>query len=99
MELVSDLAVDKPQPSTQKARGRTSRSRITNGKELLPGIDGRSSWVRRCRDLIELHTADLGGPEATSAAEAAIIRRAAVIITELERLELKFAKAGQASNI
>src|SRR5690349_19554851 len=31
------------------------RSRITNGNALLPGVDGRSVWARRCRDVIDLH--------------------------------------------
>jgi hypothetical protein len=72
-----------------------ARSRISNGQALLPGIDGRSTWVRRLRDLIALHTADMGGQEAISAAEASIIRRAACLTVELERLELDFATAGE----
>jgi hypothetical protein len=68
------------------------RSRITNGTALLPGnIDGRSAWVRRCKDVIAAHVADLGGELNTSTAERSIIRRAAVLTTELERLEAKFA--------
>jgi hypothetical protein len=59
----------------------------------LPGTDGRSSWVRRCKDVIAQHLSDK--PDAT-AAEQAIIRRAAVLITELERLERQFALAGEA---
>jgi hypothetical protein len=39
----------------------TARTRITNGKELLPGIDGRSLWTRRFRDVLALHLSDLGG--------------------------------------
>ncbi len=74
------------------------RSRVTNGSALLPGgVDGRSVWVRRCRDLIELHTNDLGGPGAVSVAEACLVRRAAVLTTELEQLERRFALAGQAA--
>jgi hypothetical protein len=73
---------------------RTGRSRITNGTALLPGIDGRSAWVRRCKDLIALHLGDL--PDA-SVAEQSIIRRASVLTVELERFETKFALAGQAS--
>jgi hypothetical protein len=68
-----------------------ARSRVTNGGELLPGIDGRSIWVRRCRDLIELHLADIGGEENASVAERSIIRRAAVMMVELERIEKRFA--------
>ena len=59
----------------------------------MPGTDGRSSWVRRCKDVIAQHLSDK--PDAT-AAEQAIIRRAAVLITELERLERQFALAGEA---
>jgi hypothetical protein len=73
------------------------RSKISNGTALLPGIDGRSAWVRRCKDVIAAHIADLGGADNTSAAERSIIRRCAVLTTELERLEAKFATAGEAS--
>jgi hypothetical protein len=72
------------------------RSAIANGK-LLPGIDQRSAWVRRCKELLADHLADLGGVDQVSAAEASIIRRAAVMTVELEQLERKFALAGQAS--
>ncbi len=69
----------------------TARSRVSNGSALLPGVDGRSCWARRFRDLIALHTADLGGSDYVTAAEASIIRRAAAITVELERLEQRFA--------
>jgi hypothetical protein len=69
----------------------SGKSRITNHSHILPGTDGRSAWARRLRDLISLHTADLGGQDAVSAAEASIIRRAATLTVELERLELLFA--------
>jgi hypothetical protein len=67
------------------------RSKLTNGNELLPGIDGRSAWARRFRDLIQLHTADRGGVENITEAERALIRRASTIIVECERLETRFA--------
>jgi hypothetical protein len=70
------------------------RSRITNGTAFLPsGTDNRSAWVRRCKDVIAAHLNDL--PDA-SAAERSLIRRVAVLTTELERLEAKFASAGEA---
>jgi hypothetical protein len=74
------------------------RSRITNGSALLPGVDGRSAWIRRCKDIIASHLSDLGGDDNTSAAERSLIRRAAVLTTELERMEAKFAVAGQADD-
>jgi hypothetical protein len=70
---------------------------------LLPGIvDGRSPWVRRVKDVIAAHIADLGGEDNTSAAERSIVRRAAVLTAELERLEARFAvdeRAASANNL
>lgn len=74
-----------------------ARSRISNGRSLLPSIDGRSLWARRLRDLISLHQSDLGGEEAVSAAEQSIIRRASTLTVELEHMELKFATQGGAT--
>jgi len=76
---------------------RKGRSRVTNGTVLIAGVDQRSPWVRRCKDVIAAHLSDLGGADNTSAAERSIIRRAAVLTTELEVLEVRFAKAGEAS--
>ena len=69
------------------------KSRITNGSALLPGVDGRSPWVRRCKDVIAAHLSDVPDP---TAAERSIIRRAATLTVELERLEATFALAGEA---
>jgi hypothetical protein len=74
----------------------TSRSRISNRATALPGVDGRSTWVRRLRDLIDLYQADLGGEDAVSEAERSIIRRIATLTVELERMEAGFAVAGEA---
>jgi hypothetical protein len=84
----------RPQPGDQ----RYGRSRVSNGSVLLPGIDQRSTWVRRCKDIIASHLSDLGGADNTSAAERSIVRRAAVLTTELERLEARFALAGEADS-
>ena len=66
------------------------RSAVTNRSRLLEGGDGRGPWARRMRDVIELHISDLGGLENASEAEKSIIRRAATLTIELERLEAKF---------
>lgn len=76
-----------------KVRG---RSTVTNGNRLSVDIDGRTVWARRMADLIRLHIADLGGDDAVSEAERSLVRRAATIATELERLEAQFAAAGEA---
>lgn len=94
-----ETTLDRPSvdPQTGKSVPARQRSRITNGA-LLPGVDGRNGWVRRCRDILNSHLSDMGGEDNTSAAERSIIRRASTLTVELERLEAKFAVAGQASD-
>src|SRR5262245_547456 len=89
METVSISPSDRPEKSSRKS----GRSRITNGRVLLHAVDGRSPWVRRCKDIIAAHLSDLGGEDNTSAAERSIVRRAAVLTTQAEMLEAKFALA------
>jgi hypothetical protein len=72
------------------------RSRITNGRSFVPGIDGRSTWMRRARDVNAQLICDRGGMDVASEAEKLIIRRASVIEAELLRYEKDFAEAGQA---
>jgi hypothetical protein len=89
-----ETALDSPPDHPAVAhRKDPQKSRITNGSALLPGVDGRSPWIRRLKDCLASHLGDK--PDAT-AAEQAIIRRAAVLIVELERLEQQFALAGEA---
>ena len=75
-----------------------ARSRVTNGRDLLPNIDHRTLWVRRFRDVLALHLSDLGGENLVSEAEKAIVRRAACLIVELEQLERNFALNGCSSS-
>jgi hypothetical protein len=94
MERVDNSPADRPAVARQRD---PQKSRITNGSALLPGVDGRSPWVRRCKDVIAAHLSDLGGVDNCSAAERSIIRRASVLTVELEQLEARFATAGEAS--
>jgi hypothetical protein len=57
----------------------------------------REKWPRRFRDLIIEHVNDLGGPDAVSASERALVKRACTLITELEMMEERFALSGGAS--
>jgi len=41
--------------------------RITNGSALLPDVDGRSLWVRRCKDIVAAHLSDLSVARITPA--------------------------------
>jgi hypothetical protein len=91
LELDASKSAGRAHHADRKAHG---RSRVTNGNTLLPGIDGRSVWCRRARDIIAAHSSDV--PDA-SHAECSLIRRCAVLTVELERMEAAFAAAGEAS--
>jgi hypothetical protein len=94
-EVIPGPPLDRPEAGRRKD---AQKSRITNGSALLPGVDGRSPWVRRCKDLInEFLGEQLAGADNCSPAERAIARRIAVLITECERLEAKFAANDEAS--
>jgi hypothetical protein len=77
-------------------QSKKQRSRLTNGTKLLVGTDGRSAWARRFRDLYASFIADAGGDDAVTEAQRAILRRASVLATELERIESVFAANGKA---
>ena len=108
-EVASELSeghspVDRPKDRLAAARAATAagcvkrqHSAITNGRRLLDGVDGRSPWIRRCKDIIRAHLVDLGGEDNASQAERSIVRRVAVLTTELERLEVRFALADEVS--
>jgi hypothetical protein len=68
------------------------RSAVTNGSSVLLNVDGRSAWMRRFRDLIAAHEADLGGRDVLSEGQRAIIRRAALLQCQLELMEGRFAQ-------
>jgi hypothetical protein len=96
MESAQVARSSSPDPSPVKPVKDRNSSYLTNGTKLLPGVDGRNPWARRARDVLKEHISDLGGIDNTSAAERSLVRRAAVMTTELEQLEAKFANAGHA---
>jgi hypothetical protein len=67
------------------------QSAITNGRHLLAGVDARTGWMRRLRDLIAAHTSDLGGEDHISEAERRLIRRAGMLALQAEMMEQKWA--------
>src|SRR5262245_57434811 len=70
------------------------RSAITNGRRVLANTDHRTAWMRRLRDLVAQHLIDLGGEEATSQAEQVLVRRAAMLVVQLEMMEARWAANG-----
>ena len=70
MELVPDQLADSPPAMRRKAHG---RSKVTNGAELLPEVDGRSVIARRYRDITRAILADQGGEDRCSESRKQLI--------------------------
>jgi hypothetical protein len=64
------------------------RSAVSNGSSILD-VDGRSAWMRRLRDLIDDHTAQMAND--VSEAEKRLIRRSAMLTLQLEMQEQRWA--------
>lgn len=66
---------------------RTARSAVSNGTRLVTGVDGRSAPARRFRDLVRQFTEELGGDAIMSEPMRAMVRQAAAVTIEAERLQ------------
>jgi hypothetical protein len=84
VESAEILSSDTPKLARRKPE---ARSRVGNGKTLLPMVDGRSATARRFKDLVEDIAADLGGRALLSEGQRQLIRRAAMLSAECERQE------------
>lgn len=98
---INSKLVDRPDPRSGLSPRfyDVARTKVTSGRQLLPGIDNRCYWVRRVRDIIDRHTTDLGGDDALSEAERSIIRRCGVLVCEAERLERRFAQVPENGSV
>jgi len=54
-------------------------------------LDGRSRAAMRCRELVAALEADLGGAARLSTSQRQLIQRAAVLATQLEDFEVRYA--------
>jgi hypothetical protein len=63
------------------------RSRITNGKRLLPSVHRQSAWARIMRDTMDAMLSHLGGPDNVTEPQRMAIRRIALLETELVHFE------------
>ena len=86
MSMGSTLAVVDDTPETRRRKG---RSRVTNHKDLLPKLDGRSSAARRFRDLVNSYIVDMGGIDQCSDIKLGLLRRLAAVTVQAEVLEAK----------
>ena len=75
-----------------------TRSAVTNQKDLLPGLDGRSASARRFRDLVNAFVADMGGLDRCSEIKLGLVRRLAATTVQAEMLEARMVN-GEAIDI
>ena len=71
-----------------------ARSAVTNHKDLLPGLDGRSATARRFRDLVNAFVADMGGLDRCSEVRLGLVRRLAATTVVAEKLEAEMVNGG-----
>jgi hypothetical protein len=86
--LVPQKSADSHDLRQRKSHG---RSRVSNGRDLLPDVDGRSAIARRYRDIASAILADQGGADHCSEARAQLIRRFAAAAVLAEQLESRLA--------
>ena len=92
-EIVAANMVGRRRSDTRRAK-----SCVSNGTEILPGVDGRSLVARRYRDITSAVIADQGGLARMSEARQQLIRRFAAAAVIAEQMEAKLAN-GEAVNI
>lgn len=73
-------------------RKKSARSRVSNGRDLLPGIDGRSPTARRYRDLVSAIIAERGGSDLITETIAQLIRRFSAASVLAEQMEARIAR-------
>jgi hypothetical protein len=83
-EIVQRKRVGSKPVAGRKAYG---RSRVSNGRDLLPDIDGRSIIARRYRDITSAIMVDQGGADQCSESRKQLIRRFAAAAVLAEQLE------------
>jgi hypothetical protein len=79
-------------PTAGKAQ---ARSRLSNGRDVLPDVDGRSVVARRYRDIIGAVVSDQGGAEHLSEARLQLIRRFSAASVLAEQMEARLARGEQ----
>ena len=68
-----------------------ARSRITNHRDLLPDVDGRTSTARRYRDVLAAIIVDQGGLDRMAECRLQLARRFAACAVLAEAMEARMA--------
>ena len=64
-----------------------NKSKVTNGRKMVAGVDGRSADARRYKDLVRSYADDIGGPASLSEAQKALVSQAAILTLQAERMQ------------
>jgi len=72
-----------------------ARSRLSNGRDVLPDVDGRSLIARRYRDIVAALVSDQGGAGHLSEARLQLIRRFSAASVLAEQMEARIARGEQ----
>jgi hypothetical protein len=92
MEIVAQSSAGSASIVDRKAR---ARSRLSNGRGILPDVDGRSALARRYRDISGAILTDQGGADRCSESRLQLIRRFAAAAVLAEQLESRLANGEQ----
>jgi hypothetical protein len=77
------------------ARKAQARSRVSNGRDVLPGVDNRTMIARRFFDVCQVMISDAAGLDRCSEARLQLIRRFAAAAVMAEEMEARLAKGEQ----
>ncbi len=94
---MSDIAHQTDEQQLLQRRKLHGKSRVTNGNQWLPNVDGRSLMARRYRDIASQIAADQGGTDQISESRQQLIRRFSAAAALAEMLESKFVKGEEIS--
>jgi hypothetical protein len=89
VEIVTNKSPGNRAAYPRKSHG---RSRVSNGHDLLPNVDGRSLIARRYRDVSNAIIIDRGGLDRCSESRLQLIRRFAAAAVLAEQMEAKLAR-------
>jgi hypothetical protein len=96
MENMDEVAHQKPAGSRAAYPHKSqARSRISNGADVLPNVDGRTFIARRYRDIANAILIDQGGADRCSESRTQLIRRFAAAAVLAEQLESRLANGEQ----
>ena len=78
-----------------RSRRKQARSAVSNGRDVLPNVDGRSTVARRYRDICSAVLVDQGGEDRCSESRKQLIRRFAAASVLAEQMESRLANGEQ----